>query len=122
MPHQAMAAAVHPDGEKISGSLRELAGHAEKSPTKAATCVHQYALGIAAFADERYEQVISILEPVLDDNPLIGGSNPQRRIMEETCLEACLRSGENDMALAILDQRNRTSSVFDKEQRKRAGQ
>lgn len=120
--HHAMAAAVHPDEEKLANYVRALAEHAEESATRVTKCVHQYALGIAAFAAERYDQVIAILEPVLDDNPLIGGSNPQRRIMEETCLEACLRHGVNDKALAILDKRNRASSAFDKAQRKRAGQ
>jgi hypothetical protein len=117
-----MAVAVHPDRTRITGYLAKLADHAEKSQTRAAGCVHGYARGIAAFASERYAEVIAVLEPVLDDNPLIGGSNPQRRIVEETYLEACLRHGENDRALAVLDRRNRPSSAFDREQRRRAGQ
>ncbi|MBT8077692.1 MAG: hypothetical protein KJO31_03905 [Gammaproteobacteria bacterium] len=120
--HCAMTAAVHPDKDKLASQLSALAEHAEQSRLPVANFVHQCAKSFAAFAAEQYADVVAILEPVLDDNPLIGGSNPQRRIVEETYLEASLRCGQNDKALAILDKRNRSSSSFDKAQRKRAGQ
>ena len=111
--HRAMAAALHPDDRKLKELLQQLGAVAEKRGTRVAACVYQYAEGFGAFANEAYDDVVTILEPVLPDSVLLGGSNPQRRIVEDTYLEACIRSGRDEQARAVLLGRNRETSVFD---------
>ena len=85
----------------------------EQFGTRAAECVQQFAEAFGAFANAAYDDAVALLEPVVADSYLIGGSNPQRRIVEDTYLEACMRTARYAQARAILQARNRQNSVFD---------
>jgi len=111
--HKAALAALHPDSQELESLLQQLREVADKRDTRVAECVQQYAAGFGAFRNEAYADVIELLEPVLADSVLVGGSNPQRRIVEDTYLEACMRSGGSAQARAVLIERNRETSVFD---------
>ena len=50
--------------------------------------------GFFAFTRRDYAAACSALQPILKDSVLLGGSNPQRRIVEETYIEACARLGD----------------------------
>jgi len=111
--HRAMATALHPRNKKHEDLMDQLSEFTTESGTRVARCVRQYAQGLGAFTNRAWGDAVNLLEPVLVDSVLIGGSNPQRRIIEETYLEACIRAGQNDKAVAILHRRNRECSVFD---------
>jgi hypothetical protein len=119
--HRAMAAALHPDERKLEDLLQQLQTVADNNGTRVSECVQQYAAGFGAFANEAYDDVVTILEPVMPDSVLLGGSNPQRRIVEDTYLEACMRSGRNEQARGILLGRNRETSAFDRKLLDRIG-
>jgi len=111
--HRAMAAALHPDAGKQKDMVQQLREVSEKSGTRVAGCVQQFSEGFGAFTDESYDEAVALLEPVLADSVLIGGSNPQRRIVEDTYLEACMRTGRYEQARTVVEARDRTNSVFD---------
>ena len=111
--HRAMAAALHPDDEKLKDLVQQLREVSQTFGTRAAECVMQFAEAFGAFANAAYDDAVGLLEPVVADSFLIGGSNPQRRIVEDTYLEACMRTARFAQARAILQARNRQSSVFD---------
>ena len=46
-------------------------------------------------ADGDYASAVPMLEKAVDDALLFGGSNPQRRLVQETCDEAIVRSRQN---------------------------
>ena len=111
--HKAMGTALQADGEQHQELLDELHGIAEKRGTQVASSIEIFAKSFGAFANHAYEDTVNFLEPVLKDSLLLGGSNPQRRIIEDTYLEACMRSDQYAKAHAILLERNRASSSFD---------
>jgi hypothetical protein len=49
---------------------------------------------IAMFADQQYDDVVSLLAPLRYKLVNIGGSNPQRDVFQQLLLHACLRSKE----------------------------
>ena len=53
------------------------------------------ARAFAAFADEDYRSAVPMLEAAVADALLLGGSNPQRRLVQETLDEAIVRSRQN---------------------------
>ncbi|MFT5500801.1 MAG: hypothetical protein ACI88G_000934 [Woeseiaceae bacterium] len=107
--HRAMATALHPDKNKHSEFVSALADVSRRSGTRVAECVCLFAEAFGAFVNESYDEVVAILEPIATDSVLIGGSNPQRRIIEETLVEACKRSGQTDKAADILRSRNNSA-------------
>lgn len=113
--HRAMVAALlrrHGSPDNFNERLLEIS-RATGAHVTACTC--EYAAGFAAFCNEEYEKVVQILEPVLADSVLLGGSNPQRRIIEETYTEACVRAGFAQKARSILQARDRPFSKLDQE-------
>ena len=92
--HRAMAA-LHPDLTEPSD--------VDKSHTS--DLMSSIWSGFALFADGSYPQAADQLQPLLEMTPALGGSNPQRRVVEETWLEACIRAGRNQTALTFLEQR-----------------
>lgn len=111
--HKAMGTALQANEQRHCELLNELRGNAEKSGTQLAASIETFAKGFGAFARNANEEAVQLLEPVLDDSVLLGGSNPQRRVIEDTYLEACMRSDQFDKARTILEERNRPWSVFD---------
>lgn len=111
--HRAMATAMQDTDLQHQDLLHKLHDVSEKTGTQVASSLEKFAAGFGAFANCAFDEAVRLLEPVLSDSVLVGGSNPQRRIVEDTYLEACMRSGQYDKAGAILRGRNRESSVFD---------
>lgn len=113
--HRIMAASLHPDPEKQTECASHLHQVAKESGSRMAECLDVYAQGFDAYANESYDEAVELLAPVLADSVLLGGSNPQRRIVEDTYLAACLRAGQQDEARAVVLSRNRKNSNFDQD-------
>lgn len=111
--HRVMATALHNDKKRHEDLLNQLAGVATKKGTQVADCMVKFAEGFGAFAGGDFDAAVSILAPLVPDSVLLGGSNPQRRIVEETYLHACLRANQYDKARAVIEARNRKDSDFD---------
>ena len=73
-----------------------------------------YAEAFGAFANENYAETVALLEPALSNSVMLGGSNPQRRIVEETYLQACLNAKQYAKARGLIAARKRPDSNFDK--------
>ena len=70
--------------------------------------------GVSAFVKGKYSESAETLKTILVDSICLGGSNPQRRIVEETYLQACLRANKKDAAISVLCQRLQSrASPFD---------
>jgi len=113
--HRAMATALQADTDSQQEFLEKLRRIAVKRESRVAASLEVFADAFGAFANGAYDDVVQSLEPLLPDSVLLGGSNPQRRIVEDTYLEACMRSKRYDKARTVLQQRNRPTSVFDQE-------
>ncbi len=111
--HRAMATALQTDIEPQQDLLEKLHRIAEKRKSQVAASLEVFAAAFVAFSNGDYDDVVQSLEPLLPDSVLLGGSNPQRRIVEDTYIEACIRSKNYDKARTVLEQRNRPGSVFD---------
>lgn len=76
---------------------------------------------ITAFAQERYDDVINELMPIRRVQHHFGGSHAQRDAMARTLLESALRSGQLDLARALIAERLsvRDTSVYGWTQRAR---
>lgn len=111
--HRAMVTALQPTDEPHRNLLKKLHDVAEKRGTRVACSLEKFAAGFGAFANRDFDEAVELLGPALSDSVLLGGSNPQRRVIEDTYLEACMRTEQYDKASAILRGRNRKSSVFD---------
>ena len=112
--HRVMSTALLNNREQQQGLIDRLARLSLNSGTELTKCMLQFAKGFNAFADSNYAAAVNLLEPVVSDSVLLGGSNPQRRIIEETLLEACMRAGEKEKARAILQSRKNGQSTFDR--------
>ena len=119
--HRALLTALQAGSDKHKDMVNQLSDFSAESATRAAEFVCRTAKGLGAFANRDYADAVRILEPVSADSILVGGSNPQRRIVEETLVEACIRAGENNKASAILRRRNRECSIFDQNLLRRIG-
>jgi len=91
--HRVMSVAILNDPEQRQALLDELRRLSEEQGTELARCMLQFAQGFYAFADADYAAAVTLLQPVLPGSVLLGGSNPQRRIVEETFLAASARAG-----------------------------
>ena len=60
---------------------------------------------LKAFAEEKYGEAVDILLPIRYRTRYLGGSHAQRDIIGMTLLEAALRDGRNDLALALASER-----------------
>ena len=49
--------------------------------------------GFWAFSQGSYSDCANLLKPILHQSVLLGGSNPQRSVVEETYFAACNRAG-----------------------------
>ena len=91
--HRVMSVALLHDTGQRQALLAELDSVSQEHDTEVARCILQFAKGFNAFADSDYAAAVTILEPVLPASVLLGGSNPQRRIVAETFQEARTRAG-----------------------------
>ncbi len=103
--HRAMALAALGDvaglGELIDG-LRAAAGRGH--PT-AGTIVAPVVEALAAFGQGDFASAADGLGAVRELLVALGGSNAQRDVFEETLVEARLRAGQTEQALALLRER-----------------
>lgn len=60
---------------------------------------------MAAFVDGDYRRVITLLRPMRHHAYRFGGSHAQRDVIDLTLLEAALRAGDRDLALALSAER-----------------
>jgi len=69
---------------------------------------------VVAFAEARYDDVIDELMPIRRAFHRFGGSHAQRDALARTLLEAALRGGRRDLALALSAERlgHRPASVY----------
>ena len=113
--HRVMSMALLNNKEHRQACLDELTRLSQESKAELANCMLQFAKGFNAFADCDYAAAVALLEPVMSGSVMLGGSNPQRRIIEETLLEACIRAGQHEKATAILQSRNGGQPAIDSE-------
>jgi len=113
--HRIMAAALHPNASRHTECVRRLRQAAQDSGSKFAESLVTYAEGFRAYSNATYDEAAELLAPVVADSVLLGGSNPQRRIIEDTYLAACLRAGRRAEARSVVVGRNRKNSKFDQE-------
>ena len=111
--HRSIGTALNPEDHhhaKLESALREIAKETESGAIR---CAHHAAKAFGEFVSQDYNAATETLEPILTDTVLLGGSNPQRRIIEETYVEACIRANKHDAAREILWIRNRPQSRLD---------
>ncbi len=60
---------------------------------------------IVAFGEERYGDVVDLLHPIRKIVHRFGGSHAQRDAVARTLLEAAIRAGDTDLALALASER-----------------
>jgi tetratricopeptide (TPR) repeat protein len=61
--------------------------------------------GMIAFAEQRYDDVVDVLWPIRSISNRFGGSNAQRDILNQTLIEAAIRSGRGGLATNLLSER-----------------
>ena len=82
--HRVMAAGL--EGVDVQNQLlQSLRQQANESVYKPSQVMLRIAEGFFAFANKDFETSVERLQPVVADSVLLGGSNPQRRIVAETC-------------------------------------
>jgi hypothetical protein len=79
---------------------RERAGKLPQGPVVPMLCA-----GAAAFARGDYEQTVDLIGYALPELARVGGSHAQREVFEDTYIQACVRTGFYDEAVARLQQR-----------------
>ncbi|GAN60615.1 tetratricopeptide repeat protein 38 family protein [Acetobacter cibinongensis] len=99
-----------PEGDVLLTAIRGAAAQ-KKSTLHAAWREVGAALAeaLAAHAQERYDAVLPLLDPVMGRIGQIGGSHAQRDLFEQVALDAMLRTGKNSRAQQILETRRLTT-------------
>lgn len=82
--HRVMSTSLLGNDPEQRALIEELDRLASNDGTQLTNAMSQFAEGFCAFAKQDFATAIERLEPVLADSVLLGGSNPQRRIVEET--------------------------------------
>jgi len=103
--HMALLAAATGDKAAVDQRVAALTGLVEAGTLAAGPVVPAICRAALAFAEEDYTGCARILEPVAAEVARIGGSGAQREIVEDTLLQALMRSGETARARALLDRR-----------------
>jgi hypothetical protein len=66
---------------------------------------HPVALAIRAFGESDYAETVRLLRRVRGIAQRFGGSHAQRDLLDQTLIEAALRSGQNALAAALIAER-----------------
>ena len=103
--HRAMALAALGDEVGLGNLLDGLNQAAERGHTTAGTVVAPVVEALSAFGQGDYETAAKGLSAVRDLLVTLGGSNAQRDVFEETLVEARLRAGQTEQAMALLKER-----------------
>jgi tetratricopeptide (TPR) repeat protein len=103
--HCALAYAAAGDDAALGRLIGGLQKRAEAGKIPGGSVVPALAEAIAAFAHGDFDKTVSMLEPRMAEVVRIGGSHAQREVIEDTLLEAYLRSRRFDRAEALLRER-----------------
>lgn len=103
--HAALAYAAAADDAAISALVDGLRERAAAGRLPAGDGVIALVQGIHAFASGAYDDAVQLIEPVAHEVIRIGGSHAQREVIEDTLLEAYLRTGRWPHAESLLTER-----------------
>ena len=103
--HMALLAAATGDKAAVEQRVTALTELIEAGTLAAGPVVPAVCRAALAFAEADYAGCARILEPVAAEVARIGGSRAQREIVEDTLLQALMRSGQTARARALLDRR-----------------
>jgi len=106
--HALMAYAYAGRDDQVRGILATLAQRADDPDTNGRNTRDvglPLARAIVAFAQGRHAEAAELLLPVRSRASRIGGSHAQRDIVQLTCLEAALQSGNGRLARALAGER-----------------
>lgn len=103
--HMAMIAAANGDTAGLEKRVETVSQRLASGSFPAGPVVPAICRALPAFAQGDYSRCVALLEPVAGDVVRIGGSHAQREVIEDTLIQAWLRSGEIAKARALLDAR-----------------
>ena len=103
--HMALLAAATGDKAAVEQRIAALTDLLEAGSLAAGPVAPAICRAALAFAEEDYAACVRILEPVAAEVVRIGGSGAQREVVEDTLLQALMRSGQSAKAGALLDHR-----------------
>jgi tetratricopeptide (TPR) repeat protein len=103
--HMGILAAATGDKAAAAERIAALTELVEAGKLPAGPVVPAICRAALAFAEEDYAGCVRILEPVAAEVVRIGGSGAQREMIEDTLLQALIRSGEIAKARSLLDRR-----------------
>lgn len=103
--HMGILAAATGDKDAATERIAALTALVEAGTLAAGPVVPAICRAALAFAEGDYAGCARILEPVAGEVVRIGGSGAQREMIEDTLLQALIRSGETAKARALLDRR-----------------
>jgi hypothetical protein len=103
--HCALAYAAAGELEALEQLAAQLQTRQAAGKLPAGDVVPAIVRALAAFARGDYEHTVQTLEPVAEQVVRIGGSNAQRQVIEDTLLQAYIRSGHYAPAEKLLRQR-----------------
>ncbi|WP_038972175.1 tetratricopeptide repeat protein [Bradyrhizobium genomosp. III] len=103
--HMALFAAATQNHPALTTRLAAIEQRLAEGKLPAGPVVPAIFRALAAFADENYASCAQTLAPVLAEVVRIGGSHPQRELVEDTYIVALMRSGELARARTLLGAR-----------------
>lgn len=103
--HAALAYAAAGDRDALDRLLADLREREAAGKLAAGAMVVELVAAIDAFAHGEYDESVRRLEPLTDEIVRIGGSRAQREVFEDTLIEAYLRAGRTEAAVAALTTR-----------------
>lgn len=103
--HMAMLDAATGDAAAVERRASALTALVEAGTLAAGPVVPAICRAVLAFAAEDHAGCVRLLEPLAAEVARIGGSGAQREIVQDTLLVALMRSGQNDKARTLLDDR-----------------
>lgn len=103
--HRAMALAALGDTVGLGQLMDGLNEAAERGHPTAGSVVAPVVEALSSFGQGDYEAAANGLGSVRELLVSLGGSNAQRDVFEETLIEARLRAGQSEAALALLQER-----------------
>lgn len=103
--HMGILAAATGDEAGAAERIEALTKLVEAGTLAAGPVVPAICRAALAFVAKDYAGCVRLLEPVAGEVARIGGSGAQREMIEDTLLQALIRSGETAKARALLDRR-----------------
>lgn len=97
--HRICAIALSGDKARLEQLRTEFRALADGHNTAASRLTVTLCAAFTAFADDDFAAAAYLLAPILAETVLLGGSNPQRRIVEETFIAACTKASVDPQAI-----------------------